>query len=66
MYLSNLAITSKEGVFDDHFSYFSSKPYVVTPYLNRLVETVQVKGHNVCFYDKLTTRAQHAGANAWM
>ena len=27
-----------EGVFDDNFSYFSSKPYVVTPYLNRLVE----------------------------
>ena len=27
------------GVFDDNFSYFSSKPYVVTPHLNRLIET---------------------------
>ena len=31
-----------EGVFDDKFSYFSSKPYVVTPHLNRLIETVQM------------------------
>ena len=29
-----------EGVFGDNFSYFSSKPYVMTPHLNRLVETV--------------------------
>ena len=33
-------------VFDDNFSYFSSKPYVVTPHLNRLDETVQMIGHN--------------------
>ena len=39
----------QEGVIDDNFSYFSSKPYVVTPHLNRLVETVQMKGHNICF-----------------
>ena len=31
------------------FSYCSSKPYVVTPHLNRLNETVQVRGHNICF-----------------
>ena len=36
------------------FSYFSSKPYVVTPHLNRLVETVQMRGHNICFYAELT------------
>ena len=30
------------------FSYFSLKPYVVTPHLNRLSETVQLKGHNTC------------------
>ena len=40
------------GVFDDSFSYFSSKPYVMTPYLNRLVETVAVemKVHNIRFF----------------
>ena len=31
------------------FFYFSSKPYVVTPHLNRLNETVQMRGHNICF-----------------
>ena len=31
------------------FSYFSSKPYDVTPHLNRLIETVQMSGHNICF-----------------
>ena len=36
------------------FSYFSSKPYVVTSRLNRLVETVQMRGHNIWFYAELT------------
>ena len=31
-------------------SHFSSKPYVVTPHLNRLIETVQMWGHNLYFY----------------
>ena len=35
------------------FSYFSSKPYVVTPHLTCLVETVQMRGHNICFYAEL-------------
>ena len=35
------------------FSYFSSKPYVVTPHLNRLNETVQMKGHTICLYAEL-------------
>ena len=35
--------------FDDNFSYFSSKPYVVTPHLNRLVETAHMRGRNICF-----------------
>ena len=39
-----------EGIFDDNFSYFSSKPYDVTPHLNRLNETVQMRGHNICLY----------------
>ena len=41
------------GVVDDNFSYFSSKPYAVTPHLNRLNETVQLRGHNLCFYAEL-------------
>ena len=36
------------------FSYFSSKPYVVTPHLNRLVQTVQMRGHNICSDSALT------------
>ena len=36
------------------FSYFSSKPYVVTPHLNRLFETVQMRGHNICCHAELT------------
>ena len=32
-----------------NFSYFSSKPHVVTPHLNRLVEMVQMRGHHICF-----------------
>ena len=31
----------------DNFSYYSVKPYVVTPHLNCLVETVQMRGHNL-------------------
>ena len=44
----------EEGVFDDNFSYFSWKPYAVTPHLNCLVETVQMRGHNICFNAELT------------
>ena len=32
----------------DNFSYFSLKPYVVTPHLNRHDETVQMRGHKIC------------------
>ena len=35
------------------FSYFSLKPYVMTPHLNRLNETVQMRGYNICFYAEL-------------
>ena len=37
-------------ITEENVSYFSSKPYVVTPHLNRLIETVQMRGHNICFY----------------
>ena len=38
-------------IVQDIFSYFPVKPYVVTPHLNRLVETVQLRSqcHNICF-----------------
>ena len=42
-----------EGFFF-FFCYFSLKPYVVTPHLNRLVETVQIRGHNIGFSAELT------------
>ena len=32
-----------------NFSYFSSKPYDVTPHLNRLDETVQMRGSQYMF-----------------
>ena len=35
------------------FLFYSSKPYVVTPHLNRLVKTVQMRGHIICFYAEL-------------
>ena len=42
-----------ECVFDDNrsivFSYFSFKLYVVTPHLNRVIETVQMRGHKIFF-----------------
>ena len=41
------------GVFDDNFCYFSLKLYVVTP-VNCPVKTVQMRGHNICFYAELT------------
>ena len=41
-------------IIRDNFSYFSSKPYVVAPYLNRLIETVQMRSHKVCFYAEIT------------
>ena len=37
----------------DNFSYFSLKPYVVTPHLSLLVETVQMRAHNIHFCAKL-------------
>ena len=41
-------------IIEDNFSYFSLKLYVVTPHLNHLVKTVQMRGHNICFYAELT------------
>ena len=38
----------------DNFSYFSLKPYVVTPHPSRLDERVQMRGHNVYVNAELT------------
>ena len=34
-------------ITEDKFSYFSLKPYVVTPHLNSLNEMVQMRGNNM-------------------
>ena len=36
-------------VIRDNFCKFHIETYVVNPYLNRLVETVQMRGHNIYF-----------------
>ena len=41
-------------IIEDNYSYFSLKPYVMTPNLNCPDETVQMRGHNICFYADLT------------
>ena len=51
--INSRALEKRENLMDDDFSYFSSKPYVLTPHLNRLTETVQMRGHNICFYEHL-------------
>ena len=30
--------------------------HVVIPHMNRLVETVQIRGHNICFYAEITKK----------
>ena len=54
---SNFRALVKKGylmIIEDNFSYFSLKSYVVTPHLNCLDETVQMRGHNLRFYAELT------------
>ena len=41
-------------IISDSFCKFCLKTYVVTRHLNRLEETVQMRGHNVWFYAELT------------
>ena len=42
-----MILIKKNIMFNDNFSYFSLKPYVVTPHLYHLDE-------NICFYAELT------------
>ena len=50
---SNIALDKRESlmIIQDNCSYFSMKPYtcIVTPHLNCLVKTVQMRDQNVCF-----------------
>ena len=39
-------------IIRDNFCQFHVKTYVVTPHLNRLDETVQMRGHNIGFGKK--------------
>ena len=41
-------------IIRDNFSYFSLKPYVVTPHLNCLVKTIQMRDHSICFNAEVT------------
>ena len=41
-------------IIEGYFSYFSKKPYVMTPHLNCLIETFQMRSRNICFYAELT------------
>ena len=41
-------------IIEGYFSYFSSKPYIVTPHLNRLDGTVQMRVENICFMQSKT------------
>ena len=36
-------------IIGDNFCKFCIKTYVMTPHLNRLVKTVQMRGHNIWF-----------------
>ena len=37
-------------IIRDNFCIFCFEPYVVTPHLNCLDETVQMRGHNIWFW----------------
>ena len=54
----------QERVLCDNVSYFSSKPYVVNPHLNCLVETFQMRGHIICLYAELTQSIPNYHQNA--
>ena len=53
-------------IIRDNFCEFCIKTYVVTPHLNHLQETVQMRGYSIWFRQEVRTRALHAGANAWL
>ena len=42
-------LSIRGSIVRDNFCHFCTKTYVVIPHLNRLDETVQMMGHNICF-----------------
>ena len=50
-------------IIRDNFCIFCKKPYVVTPHLNRLEETVQIRGHNIMVH--LVETVPMRGHNIW-
>ena len=50
----NVKVMLELIIIDGDFSNFSLKPYIVTPCLNHLDETVQMRSHNIHFYAELT------------
>ena len=54
VFMPNSRVLDNREYFDDNFSYFSLKPYVVTSHLNHRIVMVQMRGHNICFYAELT------------
>ena len=49
LYKSQFRALDKREYLTIDFACFSLKPYDVTPHLNHLDETVQMRGHNICF-----------------
>ena len=45
------------------FSFFSLKPYVVTPHLNRLIETVQMRGSQHMFLCRINKNYHQLSSN---
>ena len=41
-------------IIEEYFFLFLTETNVVTPHLNCLSKTVQMMGHNICFYAELT------------
>ena len=46
---AELQIREHLVIIRDNFCYFCIKTYVVTPHLNRLDKTGQMRGHNIWF-----------------
>ena len=40
-------------IIEGQFSYLTLKLYVVAPHLNRLIETVQMRGHDIWFQQEI-------------
>ena len=50
-------------IITDNFCQFCTKTYVVTSHLNRLDETVQMRGHNIWFQREIRKIIQQLSSN---